>query len=54
MKITVFLEKQSGKWFYAFSKEWSTYRSNQGFDTKDAAEEAGSKHWQRLSLSEKE
>jgi hypothetical protein len=50
MKITVFLEKQSGKWFYVFSRDWSTYRSNQGYNTKDAAEEAGFKHWQSLIL----
>ena len=52
MKITVFLEKQSGKWFYVFSKDWVTYRSSQGYDTKESAEEAGFKKWQSLILSE--
>jgi hypothetical protein len=46
--IAVFLEKQSGAWFYVFSRNWSTYRSNQGYDTKELAEKAGIKHWQSL------
>lgn len=50
-KIVVFLERQSGKWFYSFDKDWSTYRSNQGFVTKEAAQEAGLKHWQSLIMS---
>jgi hypothetical protein len=52
MKITVFQEKQSQAWFYAFSKDWSTYRSNRGYDTKQAAERAGVEHWQSLIPSE--
>jgi hypothetical protein len=43
-KPHVFQERESGKWFYSFDYQWAVYRSNKGYDTKEAALVAAQKH----------
>jgi hypothetical protein len=40
MKIQAYKEPNSGKWFWLFDFNFSTYRANQGYDTKGEAEYA--------------
>jgi hypothetical protein len=50
MRVQVFQEPKSGKWFYSVTSNFSVYRGNRGYDTKEQATEAAWEHAKAIKI----